>query len=150
MELHGRDGLTLTEKWKDGASTLHGMHVNGFPNAFIIGNTQSGFTANFPHMIDEQSRHLAYILKEAGQRQATLIEATPDAEAAWVQEIMNTAILRQKFFEECTPGYYNNEGQPSPAAVRNSSYGGGPIAFVKILEAWREEGGLKGLELART
>ena len=150
MELHGRDGLTLTEKWKDGASTLHGMHVNAFPNAFIIGNTQSGFTANFPHMIDEQSRHLAYILKEAGQRQATLIEATPDAEAAWVQEIMNTAILRQKFFEECTPGYYNNEGQPSPAAVRNGSYGGGPIAFVKILEAWREEGGLKGLELART
>ena len=149
MELHGRDGLTLTEKWKDGASTLHGMHVNGFPNAFIIGNTQSGFTANFPHMIDEQSRHLAYILAQAGERQATLIEAEPAAEAEWVQAILNTAILRQKFFEECTPGYYNNEGQPSPAAVRNGSYGGGPIAFVKILEAWREEGGLKGLELAR-
>ena len=149
MELHGRDGLTLTEKWKDGASTLHGMHVNGFPNAFIIGNTQSGFTANFPHMIDEQSRHLAYILKEAGQRQATVIEAEPEAEAEWVQAILNTAIMRQKFFEECTPGYYNNEGQPSPAAVRNGSYGGGPIAFVKILEAWRAEGGLKGLDLAR-
>jgi cyclohexanone monooxygenase len=149
LELHGRDGLTLTEKWKDGASTLHGMHVNGFPNAFIIGNTQSGFTANFPHMIDEQSQHLAYILKEAGQRQATVIEAAPEAEAEWVQAIMNTAILRQKFFDECTPGYYNNEGQPSPAAVRNGSYGGGPIAFVKILEAWRTEGGLKGLDLAR-
>ncbi len=150
MELHGRNGLTLTEKWKDGASTLHGMHVNGFPNAFIIGNTQSGFTANFPHMIDEQSRHLAYILEQAAVRQATLVEAQPAAEAEWVQAILNTAILRQAFFEECTPGYYNNEGQPSPAAVRNGSYGGGPIAFVKILEAWREEGNLKGLELART
>ncbi len=150
MELHGRDGLSLTEKWKNGASTLHGMHVNGFPNAFIIGNTQSGFTANFPHMIDEQSRHIAYILKEAGQRQATVVEAEPEAEAEWVQAIMNTAIMRQKFFEECTPGYYNNEGQPSPAAVRNGSYGGGPIAFVKILETWREDGGLKGLDLART
>ena len=149
LELHGRDGLTLTEKWKDGASTLHGMHVNGFPNAFIIGNTQSGFTANFPHMIDEQSRHLAYILKEAGQRQSTVIEAEPEAEAEWVQAILNTAIMRQKFFEECTPGYYNNEGQPSAAAVRNGSYGGGPIAFVKILEAWRAEGGLQGLDLAR-
>ena len=51
----------------------------------------------------------------------------------------------EAFFEECTPGYYNNEGQPSPAAVRNGSYGGGPIAFVKILEAWREEGGLRGV-----
>ena len=149
MELHGRDGVTLTEKWKDGAATLHGMHVNGFPNAFIIGNTQSGFTANFPHMIDEQSRHMAYIVSEAAERQATIVEATPDAEAAWVAEIMKTAVLRQKFFEECTPGYYNNEGQPSPVAVRNGSYGGGPIAFVKILEAWRAEGHLKGLDLAR-
>ncbi len=149
MELHGRGGLTLTEKWKDGAATLHGMHVNGFPNAFIIGNTQSGFTANFPHMIDEQSRHMAYIVGQAAERQATIVEATPEAEAAWVQEIMRTAIIRQKFFEECTPGYYNNEGQPSPAAVRNGSYGGGPIAFVKILEAWRAEGGLKGLDLVR-
>ncbi len=125
------------------------MHASGFPNGFIIGNTQSGFTANFPHMIDEQSRHMAYIIHQAGERQATIIEATPEAEAAWVEEIMNTAIIRQKFFEECTPGYYNNEGQPSPVAVRNGSYGGGPIAFVKILEAWRAEGGLKGLELAR-
>ncbi len=149
MELHGRDGVTLTEKWKDGAATLHGMHVNGFPNAFIIGNTQSGFTANFPHMIDEQSRHMAYIVSEAAERQATIVEATPDAEAAWVAEIMKTAVLRQKFFEECTPGYYNNEGQPSAVAVRNGSYGGGPIAFVKILEAWRAEGSLKGLNLAR-
>ena len=150
LELYGRDGLTLTDKWKDGASTLHGMHVNGFPNAFIIGNTQSGFSVNFPHMIDEQARHMAYIVSEATTRQSTLIEATPEAEADWVEQIMNTAVMRQKFLEECTPGYYNNEGQPSPAAVRNGSYGGGPIAFVKILEAWRAEGNLRGLELART
>lgn len=149
MELHGRDGLTLTEKWKDGASTLHGMHVHGFPNVFIIGNTQSGFSVNFPHMIDEQSRHLAYILAEAGARQATRVEATPEAEDQWLQAILNTAILRQKFLEECTPGYYNNEGKPSPSAVRNGSFGGGPIAFVKILEAWRADGRLEGLELTR-
>jgi len=148
MELHGRGGVTLTEKWKDGASTLHGMHVNGFPNAFIIGNTQSGFTANFPHMIDEQSQHIAYILKQAGERQATVVEATPEAEATWVEEIINKAIMRQKFAEECTPGYYNNEGQPSPAAVRNGSYGAGPIAFVKILEDWRDTGSLEGLSLS--
>ncbi|MCC6918114.1 MAG: NAD(P)/FAD-dependent oxidoreductase [Alphaproteobacteria bacterium] len=149
MELHGRDGVTLTEKWKDGAATLHGMHVSGFPNAFIIGNTQSGFTANFPHMIDEQSQHIAYILKQAGERQATVVEATPEAEAAWVDEIMQKAIMRQKFAEECTPGYYNNEGQPSPAAVRNGSYGAGPIAFVKLLETWRDDGSLPGLSLSR-
>ena len=46
-------------------ATLHGMHSRGFPNCFIISITQSGFTANFPHMLNEQSKHIAYILAEA-------------------------------------------------------------------------------------
>ena len=35
-ELYGRGGVTLTEKWADGVSTLHGLHSRGFPNCFII------------------------------------------------------------------------------------------------------------------
>ena len=62
-EVVGRDGVTLTEKWKDGASTLHGMHTRGFPNCLIFSLQQSGFTVNFPHALDEQSRHAAYILR---------------------------------------------------------------------------------------
>ena len=146
-ETVGRDGLTLTDKWKDGVSTLHGMHVHGFPNCFIFSNVQSGFTANFPHMMNEQSKHLAYIVREAMDRQARRVEATPQAEDKWVETIMSVAIMRQKFLEECTPGYYNNEGQPSVLAARNGSYGAGPIAFVKVLEDWRAEGGLQGLEM---
>ena len=64
-EVVGRGGVTLTQKWADGVSTLHGMHSRGFPNLFLISNSQSGFTVNFPHMINEQSRHLAYIVREA-------------------------------------------------------------------------------------
>jgi len=75
------------------------------------------------------------------------VEASKDAEAAWVQTIISLAIMRQRFLEECTPGYYNNEGKPSALAARNGSYGAGAIAFVKVLEEWRAEGSLKGLEL---
>ena len=50
-EIIGRDGITLTEKWANGASTFHGFHTRGFPNCFIISNLQSGFTVNFPHML---------------------------------------------------------------------------------------------------
>ena len=32
---------------------------------------------------------------------------------------------------------------------RNGSYGAGPVAFVKVLEDWRAEGEMKGLELTR-
>ena len=147
-EVVGRDGITLTEKWKDGVSTLHGMFSRGFPNCFIVSNSQSGFTANFPHMLNEQSKHLAHVIAECQARQARVVEPSREAEDAWVQTIVDSAILRQKFQEECTPGYYNNEGKPSALAARNGPYGLGPIAFVSLLEAWRTEGNLAGLEIA--
>ena len=146
-EVVGREGLTLSEKWKNGVSTLHGMHARGFPNCFIVSNSQSGFTANFPHMLNEQSKHIAYIIAEAGKRQARTVEASEAAEQAWVQTIVDSAIMRQRFQEECTPGYYNNEGQPSALAARNGPYGKGPVAFVRLIEDWREAGALEGLEL---
>ncbi|MGH6967429.1 MAG: flavin-containing monooxygenase [Phenylobacterium sp.] len=146
-ELYGRDGQTLSEKWEDGVSTLHGFHSRGFPNCFIISNTQSGFTANFPHMINEQSKHVAYIVKHAADHQIRVVEASEEAEAKWVQTIIDLSIMREKFLQECTPGYYNNEGQVAAMNKRNGSYGAGPVAFVKVLEDWRAEGGLAGLEL---
>ena len=148
-EVYGRDGVSLSEKWADGVATLHGMHVNGFPNCFVMSNSQSGFTANFPHMMNEQTKHIGWIVKAARERQAQTVEATAEAEVEWVKTIESLAIMRQKFLEECTPGYYNNEGQPSERAARNAPYGAGPIAFVKVLEDWRAEGTLKGLALAR-
>ena len=146
-ELYGRDGVTLTEKWKGGAETLHGVLSRGFPNCFIVSNVQSGFSANFPHMINEQSKHIAYLIKAAKERQARIVEPSAEAEAAWVQTIIDLSIMRESFLKECTPGYYNNEGRPEVMSKKNGSYGAGPVAFVKVLEAWREEGSLKGLEL---
>jgi cyclohexanone monooxygenase len=146
-EVYGRGGQSLTDKWKQGVSTLHGMHARGFPNCFIVSNSQSGFTANFPHMLNEQSKHIAYIVKACAERQARVVEASREAEEAWVETVISSAIMRQKFQEECTPGYYNNEGKPSALAARNGPYGAGSIAFIKVLEDWRAEGGLKGLKL---
>jgi len=146
-EVHGRGGLTLTQKWSDGISTLHGMNSRSFPNCFIMSNAQSGFTVNFPHMINELSKHLAYIVKQCRDRQVRVAEASEDAEQHWVETIASLAISRQKFFEECTPGYYNNEGKPNARSARNGSYGAGPVAFVKVLEEWRADGSLEGLEL---
>ncbi|WP_411287578.1 flavin-containing monooxygenase [Phenylobacterium sp.] len=148
-ELHGRGGVTLTEKWRDGAATLHGFHSRGFPNCFIVSNVQSGFSVNFPHMLNEQSKHIAHIVKHCLEAGVTTVEASEDAEKSWVETIEKLAIFRQKFLEECTPGYYNNEGKPQAMSVRNSSYGAGSMAFIQVLEDWRAQGGLEGLELTR-
>ena len=54
---------------------------------------------------------------------------------------------RRRFLEQCTPGYYNNEGVVTDASARSASFGEGPFAFVDILRAWREAGDFAGMEL---
>lgn len=148
-EIIGRDGITLTEKWADGASTFHGFHTRGFPNCFIISNLQSGFTVNFPHMLSEQATHLGYILSHAEKNGITRIETTKKAEDEWVQKIISLSQMNVKFLESCTPGYYNNEGRPSDRAIQNGSFGGGSVAFIQLLEKWRADKSFAGLELTK-
>ncbi len=147
FELYGREGATLTEKWADGVRTLHGMHSRGFPNCFIMGPQQSGFTVNFPHMLDEQAKHIAYLVKHATENDIESMEVTEEAEQHWVDTILGVAGFGRQFLEGCTPGYYNNEGMVSDLAVQNGFYGGGSIAFFQILDQWREESSLRGLDL---
>jgi len=146
-ELIGRGGLTLTAKWANGASTFHGMHTRDFPNLFIFSLIQSGFSVNFPHMLNEQSKHAAYIIRHALDHGVNTVEASVEAEDSWVETIVTLAQNNIAFLEACTPGYYNNEGRPGDRGVRNGFYGAGSIAFIKLLEAWRTEGSLAGLEL---
>ena len=51
---------------------------------------------------------------------------------------------------ECTPGYYNNEGQPadSPLAAPLGRLPGGPVAFFELIERWRTDGRFDGLTFA--
>jgi cyclohexanone monooxygenase len=100
-------------------------------------------------MLNEQSKHLAYIVSHCLETQVRAIEVSEEAEQAWVDTIKQLAVMREKFQAECTPGYYNNEGQPNARAVQNGFYGAGPIRFVEVLEAWRAAGGLEGLEMTR-
>lgn len=148
-EIIGRDGVTLDDKFEDGVRTFHGMHSRGFPNCFIMGsNFQTGFTANYPHALNEQSQHVAYIIKHCMDGNQSVIEASKEAEDAWVEETIKLARNNQDFLASCTPGYYNNEGKPEERSLQNANYGGGPVKFFKILKDWREEGVLKGLEIS--
>ena len=146
-DLVGRDGLRLSEKWSTGVRTLHGMFSRGFPNCFIMGTAQTGFTANYPHMLDEQTRHVAHVLETLRDRGARKVEASEEAEQEWVDTVIQKARLGEKFFEECTPGYYNNEGNVEGRSAQNGFYGGGSPEFFQILEEWRADGDLAGLEV---
>jgi cation diffusion facilitator CzcD-associated flavoprotein CzcO len=146
-DIVGSGGLTLTEKWRKGIRTLHGIHIHGFPNCFMMSIAQSGFTVNFPYLIDLQARHIAHIVAAAQARGVKRLEATAEAEAAWVAAVIDTTSSTLEFSQSCTPGYYNNEGQPTEQSRQNGFYMGGPTEFAEILERWRADGRLDGLAL---
>jgi cyclohexanone monooxygenase len=147
-DIVGRGGQSLEQKWAGGIKSLHGMHVHGFPNCFIMSNPQSGFTPSYPHMLNEQGKHVAYIIKKGIDNKVREIEASEEAEKQWVETCISLARLGSEFLRNCTPGYYNNEGKPNERSAQNGFYGGGSIAFIKLWDDWRAEGGLKGLELS--
>ena len=143
----GLRGATLSEHWRDGMRSLHGMHVHDFPNMFVLGHTQGGFTVNYPHLLDESSRHLCYILRHALEHDVTTVEATAEGESEWLTTLAESARDFRAFQEQCTPGYYNNEGQPAAGGFLGSSYGKGPMAFFQLLADWRADGSFAGLEI---
>jgi cyclohexanone monooxygenase len=123
------------------------MHAHGFPNLGIIGFVQTATTVNIPHALAEQAAHFAHIVSEARDRGSTVFEATPEAEGEWLAEIERTAVRARKFYEECTPGYYNNEGHVTDGTgYAAGMYGAGPIKFFDLLARWRAEGALAGLD----
>lgn len=144
----GRDGVKLSERWAAGASTLHGMHSHGFPNCFIHQISQGGLAFNFVHTALECAKNMAWIVKEAKERGIESVEATEQAEQQWIAQSAATSQLRQDFLQSCTPGYYNNEGKiDDPKISKNAPFGAGPIVFFNVLESWRKQGEMKGLEL---
>ena len=144
-QVSGIDGITLSEKWKDGLATFHGIHSKGFPNSFFYGPGQGPMTANFTHSLDEQSAHVAYILKQLDKKNMKYVEASEEAESDWINTIISKARNMQSFQEACTPGYYNNEGKPNTNPA-NNTYGGGALEYFKLLKDWRKNDKLQGLK----
>ncbi len=146
FDLTGRDGEKLSEHWAAGMRTLHGIHVHGFPNAFIVQPTQgANLISNVPHNLTESGRTIATIVKHALDGGHDRVEVTKEAEDAWI-ELLLTGAGRMLGSPDCTPGYYNNEGRdPGPAARLAVGYPHGATAYFQYLDAWRRSGDFEGL-----
>ncbi|HTH83911.1 NAD(P)/FAD-dependent oxidoreductase [Mycobacterium sp.] len=147
FEIIGREGLTLTDKWRDGVRTVHGLSVHGFPNCFILSIAQSGFTVNFPYLLDVQARHAAWVIAWALRNDAIEIEATPEAETAWVETVVAHSSASAGRAKSCTPGYYNREGQANAKTRQGSFFYGSPTEYADILEASRAAATPEGFEV---
>jgi cyclohexanone monooxygenase len=149
FEVYGREGRVLSDYYKNGLRTLHGHSTSGFPNWFFIGVGQNALSANMTSMFDDQARHIAYIIKEVRNRGAVAVEATLEAEEAWLETIRGLVASSKDFLSACTPGYYNNEGDTSSIGIFDQIYTPGINQFNALLAKWRESGDLEGMQLHR-
>ncbi len=150
FETYGRNHVSLSERWADGMQSMHGMHVHGFPNLFITSVWQGGaFINNITHNLSESADTFASVIRHALDVDAVEVEVAPDAEQEWVKLIAGGRSSGSALSNpDCTPGYYNNEGQPMGQRERLNfgSYPEGPVAFFNFIEQWRTSGDFKGLE----
>ena len=65
----------------------------------------------------------------------------------WVKETVETGASRGEFLKQCTPGYYNDEGQLDEKTFRSQPYGGGGPTFNKIIGKWREDNKFDGMRV---
>ena len=145
-EVIGKNDLKLSDKWKDGPKTFQGMFSHGFPNCYFLGVIQSALTTNFVHLLMEQTKHIAHVVKYGGDHNTKLVEPTLEAEEEWVALIKRNAHRGERFFAECTPGYYNNEGNHDKSnGFLSNAYGKGPVAFFDLLQNWKKSGTYEGL-----
>jgi cation diffusion facilitator CzcD-associated flavoprotein CzcO len=147
FDLVGRNGLKLSDYWAEGMRSRHGIHVHGFPNAFLVQMTQgANLLSNYPHNLTEAARTVATVVRHAQDCGAQEVEVPRAAEDAWLDLLRqgNGMILGSS---ECTPGYYNNEGQDSGVEAELAvGHPEGAVAYFNYIRQWRESGEFEGLE----
>jgi cation diffusion facilitator CzcD-associated flavoprotein CzcO/acetyl esterase/lipase len=88
LDIKGREGVALADKWKDGPRTYLGLMTTGFPNFFTI--TGPGSPSVLSNMVVSIEQHVDWVsacLAHMREENLATIEPTPTAEAAWVQHV---------------------------------------------------------------
>ena len=148
FDVTGRDGVRLSHCWEHGMRTMHGIHVRGFPNAFVVQLSQgANFVANVPHNLTDSARTVAAVVAHALAQGRQRVEVTQEAQDAWMEKMIANPVMRS-FLRSCTPGYYNNEGGELSEHSLFGAYVDGASAFFRYIEQWRTSGDYAGLEFS--
>ncbi len=118
IDIRGRDGVRLRDEWHAGPRTYLGLGVAGFPNMFTI--TGPGSPSVLTNMLVSIEHHVDWItdcveyLRERGH---TSIEATPDAQDAWVDHVNHVASKAIMFTDASCNSWYLGANIPGKTRV---------------------------------
>ena len=113
IDIRGRGGVRLAEKWATGPRTYLGLAMSGFPNLFIV--TGPGSPSVLSNMMPTIEQHVEWICDCIGylrHQDAHKIEAVLRAEDAWVDHVNDVA--RKSLRHKCDSWYLgtNIPGKP--------------------------------------
>jgi len=127
IDIQGRAGERLREKWADGPKSYLGLMVAGFPNLFMV--TGPGSPSVLSNMMVSIEQHVDWITDCIGylnQRQIGVIEATQDAENGWVAHVNEVADMT--LYPQANSWYLGAMCQASRGCSCLMLAGWGPIA----------------------
>lgn len=146
MDIQGRDGLTLDEKWEDGPQTYLGLGVHGFPNMFTITGPQSpSVLSNMPVSIEHHVEWVSNALNHFAKNDIRVVEPTKEAEEAWTAH--NTEVAEQTLYPTADSWYMNENIEDKPT-VFTPYIGGVDVYHQTIQEVAQKE--YEGFELTES
>jgi cation diffusion facilitator CzcD-associated flavoprotein CzcO len=92
IDIRGRGGKRLAEKWADGPRSYLGLAIADFPNLFTI--TGPGSPSVLTNMLPSIEQHVEWIadcMLRARERDHSRVEPTPAAEQAWMAHVAEVA-----------------------------------------------------------
>jgi cation diffusion facilitator CzcD-associated flavoprotein CzcO len=135
-DIRGENDLALSDKYADGMRTVFGIHSAGYPNLFIMGGYQAPYQFNLTFMLQTQGQHIAECIAHVRKQGHTTIDAKPGTEKWWVDEVIRHRGKTNRN-KDCTPGYYNFEGEDNRR--QDGNYNGGFHNYYQFMtQAWRE------------
>ena len=151
-DIVGRDGVTLAEKWADGAASLYGIMSRGFPNLFLMPapTQQAVVTVNYTQLAVAGAEFVTGAISLLRKQGVEAFDVSAQAEEAWTQKIVDSYVAGTTVMAACTPSRINNEGHPETINPRDGNYGGGFgdwFGYRDLLERWVADGRFEGLEL---
>jgi cation diffusion facilitator CzcD-associated flavoprotein CzcO len=115
LDIEGRGGLTLAEKWEHGPKTYLGLSVHGFPNFFTITGPQSpSVLTNMPMSIEQHADWITDCLAYMGEHGYDRIEAKESNEEQWVQ---NTNMLASNMLFSEAKSWYRGANVPGKPEI---------------------------------
>ncbi len=131
----GQNGLDLQDKYAEGIRTLVGIHTHGYPNMFIMGGYQASFNFNLTDVLQAQGDHISACINHVRTHGYRTMDVTYEAEEWWVQKVIEHRGKTNRN-AECTPGYYNFEGEFNRR--QDGNYNGGFPKYYSHLGTVRE------------